>query len=139
MTTGAPSDALRAQIELGLAQEARERRTRMWLTAAGALIGVSLLLNLLVLVFPGAVGLSSASQLDTVRDDVQREVAAAGAAQRVEAEAILAETRAAAAAAARPAPALAAVPGICATIAQLGDWSFVNGTAPALPEGCPAP
>ncbi len=142
MSTGvpaAPTDAMRAQIELGLAQEARERRTRLWLTAAGVAIGVSLLLNLLVLMFPGVVGLASESQVDQVRDDIQREVAAAGAAQREQAEALLADTRAAAAQSARPSPALAAVPGICATIAELGEWSFMDGTAPELPKGCPAP
>jgi hypothetical protein len=129
-TSGGGADALRLQIESGLRAAERERRRRLWLGAGGALLGLALLLNLLVLIAPGSVGLARSSEVDGLRDDVLREVSAATAAQQAQAQETLDAARAAARDAARPDAASAAVPGICATLAELGDWSFVGGSAP---------
>jgi hypothetical protein len=124
-------DALRIQIRSDLEREARERRTRHWLTAAGALLGISLLMNVLVMVAPGAVGLASSADVD----EVGAAVAAEARAREAGAAATVAEARAAARQAVSAAPVLTAVPGICATISELGDWSFASGEAPA--RECP--
>ncbi len=124
-------DALRIQIRSDLEREARERRTRHWLTAAGVLLGISLLMNVLVMVAPGAVGLASSSDVD----EVSAAVAAQAEAREAESQAMLAEARVVARRAVDEAPVLTSVPGICATIAELGDWSFASGEAPA--RECP--
>lgn len=124
-------DALRIQIRSDLEREARERRTRNWLTAAGVLLGVSLLLNVLVLAAPGAVGLASSSDVDAVSAAVTAQTEA----REAESLAMVAEARTVARRAVATAPALVAIPEICATISELGDWSFLSGTAPTT--GCP--
>jgi hypothetical protein len=131
---GAGTDALRMQIEAELRAEARERHRRLWMIGGGVLLAISLGLNLLILAWPGAVGIASRADVRAVR----AEAAASGAAQAESArearEAALATER-------RSAQAVAALPVICATLTELGDWSFLSGEKPALtcPEAEPAP
>jgi uncharacterized membrane protein (UPF0136 family) len=131
--SGATVDALRMQIETELRAESRRRRLRVAMAAAALLLLASLVLNLIVLTAPGAVGLASAGELDGVRQ--QATATAAAADQR--AEETLALTQAATRRAARADAAARPVPAICTALAGVGAWSYVSGQAPAL--GCPSP
>lgn len=132
---GGGVDVLRLQIESGLRAAEAERRRRIGLMVAGAALAVSLIINVIVLLAPGSVGLASESQLDGVRSELRAEIAAAGTAQQAEAARLTAATREAVRDAARPDAASAALPVVCATLAELGDWSFTSGRAPA--QRCP--
>jgi len=134
-TAGEGVDALRLQIESGLRAAEAERRRRIGLMIAGAALALSLIINVIVLFAPGSVGLASGSQIDGLRSELRAEIAATGVAQQVEAARLMAATLEAVRDAARPDAASAALPVVCATLAELGDWSFTSGRAPA--QRCP--
>lgn len=123
--SGASIDALRNQIENELRQESRRRRLRLALVLGAVALVASLVLNLLVIAFPATVGIATADQVEAAREEI------AATDLRVEETAALTQT-----AARQASQATQTVPVICSTLAELGDWSFVGGEAPATT--CPA-
>lgn len=128
---GGNTDALRMQIEAELRAEARERHRRWWMIGGGVLLAISLALNLLILAWPGAVGIASGADVRAIR----AEAAAGAAAQAQSAREARAAALVAARRSAQAGSAAAAVPVICATLTELGDWSFLSGEKPDL--ACP--
>jgi len=122
-------DPLRRQVESALADAARPPEgspNRVVLAVAAGLLVFSLIISLLVLAAPGALGLASEADVEALQDRVTAlEASRAADAANVAAAAAFNER-----VTGLERRTSVALPAICETLGALGDWSYLTGAAP---------
>lgn len=121
-------DPLRRQVEAALAGSApppAAQATRPWLVVVAGALGLSVLINLLVLFAPGVLGLAPSSDVDVLRDRI------AALEQPVPDDGTTTALEAATARLERLERRVdVALPALCTALGGLGDWSWQTGARP---------